>query len=41
LVFQVIVRITIELLIDDRKRKAAYQFNYSIVKKYFKSRNST
>ena len=38
LLFQIIIRITIELVIDMRKRKIAYQFNFSLIKKYFRAR---
>lgn len=38
LAFQLVGRIGIEVFIDLRKQKIAYQFNFSMIKKYFRPR---
>lgn len=41
LLFQLTVRTILEVSIDLRKKSIAYQFNYSLIKKYFRARVET
>jgi len=38
LAFQLIVKIALEVVVDLRKKKIAQQFNFRLVKKYFRAR---